>query len=275
MEIFIIHSSKDSHFISDIKENVFPKTKVNYLEGSLIQWKYKARKMIKETDLLIIIGGDTTKTNKNVLWEIELAQNLNKRIYAIKIDDSFEFSNVIFIELNELKIITNEKYNFEKALFNENITNDIDRKDLLEQYKLILQTSEALVVRRQTVNTFFLSANVLLSTLMGVFLNTRIQDSASYFELYFCILCLIGLILNNSWKKLIKIYGQLNTGKFKVIQSIEEKLPCSLFTAEWLALGEGNNPKKYKSFTKSEENIPLIFSGVYFIAIFLLISKIL
>ena len=38
---------------------------------------------------------------------------------------------------------------------------------LFEQYKLFVDSSEKLVVRRQTVNTFFLSINALLLSAAG------------------------------------------------------------------------------------------------------------
>ena len=42
------------------------------------------------------------------------------------------------------------------------------RLQLLEQYKLFVQTSESLVSRRQTVNTFFLSINSALLASIGI-----------------------------------------------------------------------------------------------------------
>ena len=39
---------------------------------------------------------------------------------------------------------------------------------LFEQYKLFVATSERLVARRQLVNTFFLSANALALSALGV-----------------------------------------------------------------------------------------------------------
>ena len=47
---------------------------------------------------------------------------------------------------------------------------DDDDKTLLEQYKTFVGTSEALVLRRQNVNTFFLSVNCILLAGEGLLL---------------------------------------------------------------------------------------------------------
>ena len=54
---------------------------------------------------------------------------------------------------------------------------DDNDKTLLEQYKLFVGTSEALVLRRQNVNTFFLSVNSIL--LAGEGLLLREDDLSS------------------------------------------------------------------------------------------------
>ncbi len=54
-------------------------------------------------------------------------------------------------------------------------------------------------------------------------------------------------------------YGNLNSSKMKIISSIENKLPLSLYNAEWEALSDKLNKKKYVSFTKSEQVIPIVF----------------
>ena len=58
---------------------------------------------------------------------------------------------------------------------------------------------------------------------------------------------------------MILSFGQLNHGKFEIIQALERKLPARIFTAEWVVLGEGKDPSKYKPFTQTEQRIPWIF----------------
>ena len=135
------------------------------------------------------------------------------------------------------------------------------RLQLLEQYKLFVQTSESLVSRRQTVNTFFLSINSALLASIGILGRELL---AIYFGgVVLLILGITGFILCIAWRRLVNSYRQLNTAKFQIIHLLEERLPASLFKAEWKALGEGKDKKKYNPFTKIEAMIPIIFCVLY------------
>ncbi|WP_420462700.1 RipA family octameric membrane protein [Candidatus Palauibacter sp.] len=132
-----------------------------------------------------------------------------------------------------------------------------DGKTLLAQYQLLVATSEALVVRRQSVNTFFLSVNSIILAGEGLLLpdaDTGTLESAAIigFALGGMTLCVI-------WHRLITSFRQLSTGKFRVIHEIERRLPARMFTAEWVALGSGEDPKTYRPFTKVESATPKIF----------------
>ena len=49
-----------------------------------------------------------------------------------------------------------------------------------------------------------------------------------------------------------------------VIGELEKRLPASPYwSAEWIALGEGKNPKIYKPLTHVENWIPIIFGFIY------------
>ena len=67
----------------------------------------------------------------------------------------------------------------------------------------------------------------------------------------------------------MRSYKDLNTGKFKIIHEIENKLPLALFDAEWTALGRGKNSKLYLPFTHIEIWIPRIFVILYVVLLIL------
>ncbi len=141
------------------------------------------------------------------------------------------------------------------------------RAEFFELYKIMVASSEALVARRQGVNTFFLTINGLLLTAIGLFVrsggNNRLQAAG------ILVLASAGAALCTAWRTLIISFGQLNTGKFAIITEMERWLAASIFAAEWEALERGENPKVYRSFTAREAFVPRAFGGIYLVAVVL------
>lgn len=138
-----------------------------------------------------------------------------------------------------------------------------DKEQFFELYKIMVASSESLVSRRQGVNTFFLTMNGLLLTAIGLFL--RGGGLAKLESAGVLILAVAGAALCAAWRSLIRSFGQLNTGKFFVINLMEKFLAASIFTAEWAALEKGSNPKVYRSFTSREVHVPYAFGAIYLI----------
>lgn len=135
---------------------------------------------------------------------------------------------------------------------------------LLKQYELFVGTSEALSARRQGVNTFFLSANSIILAAAGLLWSNG--QSGDLESVGLIALGYVGVVLCLAWHRLIESYRQLSQGKFDVIHALERRLPARVFKAEWVALGEGQDPKRYTPFTKTERATPLMF-GVVQIAV--------
>ena len=146
-------------------------------------------------------------------------------------------------------------------VFNEE--NIRDQQLLFEQYKCMLDTSENLINRRHTMNSFFLAANGFIISALGIL--PTFTNNLSF--IYLCCIGGAGILLCISWRSLLISYGQLNKGKYSVILELEKKLPANIFFAEWKFLGEGNDKKRYRSFTNSEKKIPLIIGVLYLIFI--------
>jgi len=145
----------------------------------------------------------------------------------------------------------------ESALFPDGTEfEDLGKQLLLEEYKLFVETSETVVARRQVANTFFLSANSALLAALGVLSQTTLAPVVA--RLAFLGIGVAGILLCIEWRVLIQSYRQLNAGKFRIIHLLERHLPASLFRAEWIALGEGKDAKKYKPVTNVERIIPLL-----------------
>ena len=149
----------------------------------------------------------------------------------------------------------------EYELFRGTEPSAADSEALLAQYRLLVETSEALVVRRQGVNTFFLSVNSLVLAASSVLLRDGTLSNLESFALI--CLSLGGCVLCFVWRSLIASFRQLSRGKFDVIHALEQRLPARIFAAEWAALGRGKEPKKYVPFTGTESKTPLVFAGLH------------
>ena len=107
---------------------------------------------------------------------------------------------------------------------------------LFDQYKLFVDSSDKLVARRQTVNTFFLSINALLLSAVGFIIRDVPQQWATFAGVFG--VGLAGILLCITWRNLVRSYSQLNSGKFAVIHSLEQYFPAALFKAVWHALNQ-------------------------------------
>jgi F0F1-type ATP synthase assembly protein I len=133
---------------------------------------------------------------------------------------------------------------------------------IMEQYKLYVEMADRIAVRRGLANTFFLTLNAAILTLIGVFWKDRPAGLSPWFLLPVLVLTL-GLCL--AWFWLVRSYRQLSSGKFAVIAALEQKLPASpWWNGEWKALkGEEGDKSTYWALTHLEIWVPLLFGLAY------------
>lgn len=128
---------------------------------------------------------------------------------------------------------------------------------LLEQYKICVEMADRISQRRATANTFFLTFNTaIIGALAALFDKIPKQAALAFYisAVGFCI----------AWWFLLRSYRQLNTAKFEVIGLLEQRLPSSPFwSAEWKALGEGRDYRKYIPLSAIETAVPIGFLLVY------------
>lgn len=154
----------------------------------------------------------------------------------------------------------------EQALFQESFSKmaTLHPEMILDQYKLFVETTEKVYEKRQTTNSFFVSLNAGICAVIG-YLFAKDADPALRSMAW--LLPLFGLILSYYWAMTILSYKQLATGKFKIIDLIEKKLPLALFSAEWSALANGENHNVYQPVTTLEIRIAWVFVVVYAIVL--------
>jgi hypothetical protein len=132
----------------------------------------------------------------------------------------------------------------------------------LEQYKLILGTTESLEARRQTLHTFFMSINSLFLAAIGLLAKESLDNAGVAIGVI--VLGLAGGLLSESWRRQVVAYGNVAASKWAVINEFESGLPTRPFCAEWQAL---QRRPRYRSFTSNELNVPVAFSFLYAVAI--------
>ena len=278
MNAFVIHSGRDraevEKHISAIKQSCHSFNPLVLRNGGVF-WKIDAKEKIKKSQMVIFFVGETSHESENIDWEIRTAIKLQKPIYTVKLNEAFEINSALVVldpfsgerklyskssDFNAITELIIKHESGDYKVFNQGL-DVIDKNILLEQYKAFLQTSEDLVSRRQNVNNFYISIN---SALMAAFGIIWALDMLSIYKFFTGILLsVVGIILSVSWIKLLASYGDLNSSKMKIISYIEKQLHASLYDAEWAALSDKLNKRKYVSFTNSEKRVPVLFIVVY------------
>jgi|LDZU01.1.fsa_nt_gi hypothetical protein len=138
------------------------------------------------------------------------------------------------------------------------------REHLLEQYKLYVEMSDRISQRRQNANVFSLSINTALLGIVGLVTS---QGTDGQVLTMIAAISIAGFLTSFGWYRLLRSYRDLNTAKFAVIHAIESYLPIAPYNAEWLAVGEGKDPRIYRPFSYIEVWIPHIFMLFYGAAI--------
>lgn len=285
MNVFVIHSGADyeeaNRIVAALKQKEYSLNTLILENGSCF-WKLDASAKIKKSQMVLFLVGENSHKSPYIAWEIKEAIKRKKPIYILKLKEKNQLHDALFfvddftgekknygkvVSVDEICRITKNHDAGDYGLFN-GTPGELNQEVMLEQYKLFLQTSEDLVSRRQSVNSFYISISSALVAIMGVLFA---MDFGRKAELILgCVFCIIGIILSISWSKTLAGYGNLNSSKMKIISSIEKQLPLSLFDAEWAALSDKLNKKRYVSFTESEQIIPKLFAIIYFVVLLLI-----
>ena len=133
---------------------------------------------------------------------------------------------------------------------------DSFKSDLLEQYKLYVQSAENVSARRVASNRYMLALNTALIALCG-FLLANLEPSNWTFAVP-----IVGACVSMLWFEILKSHADLNKVKFKLIHELERHLPAIIYAYEWKLAGEGKG-KVYRAVTKIEYWIPFLFALLY------------
>ena len=135
------------------------------------------------------------------------------------------------------------------------------QEHLLEQYKLYVEMADRISARRSQSNRFYISLLSALLALLSILINRTLWSSIQ--NALFLAVAILGLALCFLWYVNINSYRQLNSGKFKVIQELEQHLPFNCYDREWKILGAGEERKKYLQLTRVEQFVPFVLAVPY------------
>ena len=139
--------------------------------------------------------------------------------------------------------------------------------DLLEQYKLYVQSAENVSARRVVSNRYLLTLNAALVALYGL-------QSAGFGQSYWTLLVpVIGIPVSLLWYLIIKSHADLNRIKFDVIHEFEQHLPATMYKYEWQLAEEGHG-KAYRAVTTIERWIPILFAALHVVLAIMVILAI-
>jgi hypothetical protein len=160
---------------------------------------------------------------------------------------------------------TEEDFQKEVLGLSQQAYGDRYRQDVLDLYKMYVASADKISERRQTANSFFLTLNTTLVGLVGYLNFSRDPKEAN--PTIFALVAMAGMLICYMWYSMIRSYKNMNTGKFKVINTIEKMLPIRPYEAEWVALEQGKNPRRYLEFSQVEKNIPRVFFLLHLIVL--------
>ena len=139
---------------------------------------------------------------------------------------------------------------------------DGDRdRELLQIYLLHAELADRVSQRREGANRLYMSFLLALIVFLATMARFGMGDVPDWLALG--ATGIIGASLSGSWLTVIRSYRQLNTGKLKVLNELEEQLPFQFFKREWELLGEGKDRKRYRKLTKVESALPYIFLAFF------------
>ena len=138
--------------------------------------------------------------------------------------------------------------------------------NLLEQYKLYVQSAENVSARRIASNRYLVTLNAALVALYGF------QPLVAEPVFWPALVAVVGVIVSVLSLTIIKSHRDLNAVKFKVINEIEHHFPAALYDYEWNLLEDGKG-KKYHQVSRIELWIPGVFLALHVIAPALIIVQ--
>jgi len=261
MKLFICSRNLEKDISKRIIDDLLIKSKNNI---AILQqfdlddnWKTLVETKFKESDFVVFLIGEDTFKSQQILWEYAKAKELNKQIVGIKLPTASQDS-LLFCQGFQVFDNAEESIEYLKEVYKN------DRALKIEQYKIMVSSTEKVTDARSKVNNLFFT---ITSTILSIsFIIVKNYEFKVISIVATIILTMLAFTTTFFWEKLIKSYGKLNTGKFKLVDRLEKELRTNMFEEEWKIL---TNDIKYQSNTKTETEVIKAFR-IFIIALFVL-----
>ena len=149
---------------------------------------------------------------------------------------------------------------------------DSYRRDLFEQYRIIVEMADNHSTRRSQANEFFLLACTAVLSVTGVFSGLATGVGVQISAIIVAMLSAVGLVFSIVWFFTLRTYRALNSAKYKLILEIEQSLPVNPYETEWQMVGASDRTpragiwSRHRQLTSLESFVPVLF-GVLFLAL--------
>ncbi len=259
LKIFFSHRTSDIDRVRELKNELctlLPSLQLDDLSVQVPQsdgWKDIAADLLRCCDAVVCLVGPKTHESPEVAWELQEAQRNGKPILVTRIEPA----HCLHASCEEIaahdteyqpKTIAQMLMTYSVFAKHDWSKGDPSPESVWNQYQLMVQTSEALVQRRQTMNTVYMTANTAVIAGIGVLVSSDSHFKPLSAAFGALLLSCVGALLSFNWRRTIESYGLLNTAKFKVISAFERYLPARIFDAEWALL----EAAKYTPTTRAE-----------------------
>ncbi|WP_417372278.1 TIR domain-containing protein [Gelidibacter japonicus] len=245
MKLFVCHRSTDKLESEKVINSLFELTdnSIAVLRETSHdeKWKANVEEKFKDVDFVIFLIGSDTFESDQLKWEYAKSKELNKRIVGIKLKNATEES-ILFCQA--FQVFDNPK----QSLKYLRETFETDQRLKLEQYKIMVGSTEKVTDQRLKVNNLFFT--VTSSILSIGFILAKAFEFSTFGIVGMLFMTIMAFTVSFFWAKLINSYGTLNKGKFTVIDKIEKQLRSNMFEDEWKILQEiGYEPNSKTEIT--------------------------
>lgn len=239
-------------------------------------WRFHARKKIKESQLVLLfdsLSGGKSEVGRHISWELKYAAKQDKKVIILKTDPQsvdrswykYDYSEQdprlpqyttvpIDKAVSHMQKVCGWQMN--ENLFHTDAPQTLSTEEmhiLLEQYHIMVDTSEKLMERRQATTNLYTTLATTLIAFIGA--SVAFQNYLIY-GIIFLLAGLTLILLCHNWKLSLDSYDLNNSGKFEVINMLEKYLPAEIFECEY----RYNKQKGIRSFSAREKHLPKIFS---------------